>query len=62
MRHHVDERLTDPYEDPESWYVGADDWERSGPVPRALLRANATLLGRVRAARASAATAARCCA
>ena len=47
VRHHVDERLTDPYDDPESWYVGADDWERAGPVLRALLNANATLLGRV---------------
>ena len=47
VRHHVDERLTDPYDDPESWYVGAGDWERAGPVLRALLGANATLLGRV---------------
>ena len=47
VRHHVDARLTDPYEDPESWYLGVGDWERSGPVMRALLRANATLLGRV---------------
>ena len=47
VRHHVDERLTDPHDDPESWYVDAGDWSRTGPVTRALLRANATLLGRI---------------
>ena len=47
IAHHRDERLTDPYDDPESWYVGADDWAASGPLTRGLLALNATLLGRV---------------
>lgn len=47
VRHHVDERLTDPFDDPESWYLGADDWARAGPVTRALLSANRTLCGRL---------------
>jgi len=47
IAHHRDERLTDPYDDPESWYLSADAWQRTGPVTRALLRLNATLAGRV---------------
>ncbi len=47
VRHHVDERLTDPYDDPESWYVDALRWQRAGAVLRGLLSANATLGGRL---------------
>ncbi|MEM1382527.1 MAG: fatty acid desaturase [Pseudomonadota bacterium] len=47
MAHHRDERLTDPYDDPESNYLDPAMWHRL-PVPvRAVLRANNTLLGRV---------------
>jgi fatty acid desaturase len=47
LLHHVDERLTDPLDDPESYYWTAEDWARLGPVGRALVRAQATLLGRI---------------
>jgi fatty acid desaturase len=33
LMHHVDSRLTDPYDDPESYYLARSDWER---LPRAL--------------------------
>lgn len=47
LEHHRDERLTDPYDDPESNYLDPKVWARlSGPM-RALLRANNTLLGRI---------------
>ncbi|MCX7646124.1 MAG: fatty acid desaturase [Rhodobacteraceae bacterium] len=47
LAHHRDERLTDPYDDPESNYLDPAVWARlPGPV-RALLRANNTLLGRM---------------
>lgn len=45
--HHRNEMLTDPREDPESFYVTADAWARMGRLRRAFLRANNTLLGRV---------------
>lgn len=47
LRHHRDERLTDPYDDPESWYVAAEDWRRAKPLWRGILTMNATLLGRM---------------
>ena len=47
IAHHRDERLTDPYDDPESWYLAPEDWRRRGPLARALLALNATLLGRM---------------
>ncbi|MEO1328324.1 MAG: fatty acid desaturase [Pseudomonadota bacterium] len=47
LRHHRDERLTDPYEDPESFYLAEAEWTAlPGPL-RTALRANATLLGRL---------------
>ena len=47
LAHHRDERLTDPYDDPESNYLDSSVWERL-PVPlRLILRANNTLLGRM---------------
>ena len=45
--HHVDERLTDPLDDPESYYWTPDDWARLHPVARWLVRAQTTLAGRV---------------
>ena len=47
LTHHRNDRLTDPLEDPESYYVTAARWARMGPVRRALLRANNSLLGRL---------------
>lgn len=47
LRHHHDSRLTDPYDDPESWYLAERDY-RALPAPlRLLLRANTTLAGRL---------------
>jgi fatty acid desaturase len=47
LRHHADERLTDPYDDPESYYRALADWGKLPPVLKALLHWNNTLLGRV---------------
>lgn len=45
--HHNDERLTDPYDDPESYYVAEGDYAAMGRVRRALLAINATFAGRM---------------
>ena len=47
IAHHRDENLTDPYDDPESWYVAEERWQRAGPVLRRLLACNGTLAGRM---------------
>ncbi len=47
LRHHRDENLTDPYDDPESWYVSADTWQRLPWLCRLTLTVNATLAGRL---------------
>jgi fatty acid desaturase len=47
LAHHRDERLTDPYDDPESNYLDPAVWARLPAALRALLRANNTLLGRM---------------
>ena len=47
LHHHNDENLTDPFDDPESWYFEADDFARQHPLVKALWRINATLLGRL---------------
>ncbi len=47
LTHHNDERLTDPLDDPESRYVAAGDWARLGTARQGLVRAQATLLGRL---------------
>lgn len=47
LQHHVDERLTDPLDDPESRYVTPEDWARLSPLGRAILKAQATLAGRL---------------
>jgi fatty acid desaturase len=47
MRHHNDERLTDPYDDPESFYLTEGDWSlASGPM-RWLRQFNGTFAGRM---------------
>lgn len=47
LRHHNDSRLTDPYDDPETWYLAERDWDQISPLFRPLLWANGTLAGRV---------------
>lgn len=47
LRHHCDERLTDPFDDPESWYLAEGDWRNASPFMRVVLRVNATLGGRL---------------
>ena len=47
LQHHHDERLTDPYDDPESNFMDPAVWARTPGWLRLLLRVNNTLLGRV---------------
>ncbi len=47
LRHHQDEDLTDPMEDPESYYVTPDTWRRIGWFGRAFLWAHNTVTGRL---------------
>jgi fatty acid desaturase len=47
LAHHNDERLTDPLDDPESYYWRQEDWDRLGPFGRAIIRLQASLLGRL---------------
>ncbi len=45
--HHRDEALTDPYDDPESYYWSPAAWARLGPLGRATVRVHTTLAGRL---------------
>jgi len=45
--HHRNEMLTDPREDPESFYVTPEAWAAMGRLHRRLLMANNTLAGRL---------------
>jgi len=45
--HHVNDRLTDPHDDPETNYWDPEDWRRLGPIGRALVRIQLTLAGRM---------------
>lgn len=47
LSHHRDERLTDPLDDPESFYVTERFWTVAPAWLRLLLRFNQTLLGRI---------------
>ncbi len=47
LAHHHDERLTDPYDDPESNYMDPAVWARISPWLKRVLRANNSLLGRI---------------
>lgn len=46
LRHHNDTLLTDPYDDPESFYIAEGDYNRIAPWKRRLLAWNQTLVGR----------------
>ena len=45
--HHIDARLTDPLDDPESFYLTRAQWQRRTPLTRLILRMQQTLAGRV---------------
>jgi fatty acid desaturase len=45
--HHCDDSLTDPFDDPETFYWAAEDWQALGPVGRLVVRAHTTLAGRM---------------
>jgi len=47
LAHHDDAHLTDPVEDPESYYLDAAGWAAAGPLARAFLRFHNTLAGRL---------------
>ncbi|MEM7547842.1 MAG: fatty acid desaturase [Pseudomonadota bacterium] len=47
LQHHQDARLTDPYDDPESWYIDPVRWGRTGSVMRLILHVNNSLAGRM---------------
>ena len=47
LRHHNDENLTDPFDDPESWYFEPEDFARQPRLIRWLWQFNALLLGRL---------------
>lgn len=47
LRHHRNDVLTDPLDDPESYYVTARRWRKLQAPMRALLIANQTLAGRL---------------
>jgi fatty acid desaturase len=47
LMHHEDQNLTDPFEDPESYYWTEAGWRDLGPLGRALAWAQSTLLGRM---------------
>lgn len=46
LRHHADERLTDPFDDPESYYQALWRHEKMPAWLRGLLRLNNTMIGR----------------
>jgi fatty acid desaturase len=47
LAHHNDERLTDPLDDPESYYWRQEDWDGLGRFGRAIIRLQASLIGRM---------------
>jgi fatty acid desaturase len=47
LRHHHDEWLTDPIEDPESYYLTGTVWQNMGALGRAITHVNNTLPGRL---------------
>ena len=47
LQHHCNELLTDPYDDPESFYLAPEQWGRMAAPVRVLLRVNNTLAGRL---------------
>ncbi|MDH4105113.1 MAG: fatty acid desaturase [Gammaproteobacteria bacterium] len=47
LKHHVNDRLTDPLDDPETNYVTAEDWQQRPTFARWMFQLQLTLAGRV---------------
>lgn len=47
LQHHADERLTDPFDDPESYYRSWKSWQSMPMALKRLLALNNTLIGRM---------------
>ncbi|MCG6857946.1 MAG: fatty acid desaturase [Salaquimonas sp.] len=47
LEHHATGALTDPFDDPESWYLALRDWKDLSDPTRVLLTVNNTLAGRL---------------
>ncbi len=47
LAHHNDERLTDPLDDPESYYWRQEEWDGLGRFGRAIIRLQSSLIGRM---------------
>ncbi len=47
LRHHNDSALTDPYDDPETFYYAITDWEKLPAPIQKVLDVNNTFLGRM---------------
>ena len=47
LAHHIDERLTDPYDDPETNFYDPAVWARMAPWQQRIMQLNNTLLGRM---------------
>ena len=47
LAHHIDERLTDPYDDPETNFYDPAVWARIAPWQQRIMQLNNTLLGRM---------------
>jgi fatty acid desaturase len=47
LAHHRDELLTDPMEDPESYYLTDQEWQKQGAISRAVVRFLNTAIGRI---------------
>lgn len=47
LRHHNNDRLTDPYDDPETFYLAWRDWNQLPRPVQLILRVNNTLAGRL---------------
>lgn len=47
LKHHVNDRLTDPLDDPETNYVTAADWQQRSTFARWMFQLQLTLAGRV---------------
>lgn len=45
--HHIDARLTDPVDDPETYYWEPEHWARLSTITRGILKAEQTLAGRM---------------
>jgi fatty acid desaturase len=47
LKHHGVDYLTDPIDDPESFYVTPETWDSLEPISRAWLKFNQTMIGRL---------------